>query len=107
MSSKDVYSKICKDLADSGIYIHPRDVYYLIYVVLKNIKEVCEDCDKVYLAKDKKITAKKIGKNLRIYLNEDYVPDTKVIRMSDKTSNKIFQDIFLPSILGLLDSEED
>ena len=107
MGAKDLYKNICDELAESGIYLNPRDVHYLLYVIIKNIKQTCKDKGKTYLAKNKTISASLVGEDIKIRLNDSYVPKNKILRMADKTSNEIFNSIFLPSIIELLDSEED
>jgi len=107
LRAKDVHVGICKDLMDSGIYLNPKDVHYLLYIILKNIKEVCSKTDKLYLARDKQIIASLVGNNIKINLSDKYKVRSKIIRMSDRTSNKMFESMLLPSIIELLNSEED
>lgn len=107
MKAKDLHENICNDLAELGIYINPRDVHLLLYIILKNIKTVCKGKGRIYLSQHKKISASLVKGNVELHISDDYVPKSKVLRMTDKASNKIFNDIFLPSIVELLDSEED
>ena len=107
MKADDLYTGICNDLAELGIYLNKRDVHLLLYIILKNMKEVCRNTDRLYLSKYKKISASLVKGNIEINICDDYIPKSKTLRMTDKASNKIFNDIFLPSIVELLNSEED
>jgi len=107
LKAKDLHESICKDLSELGIYLNQRDVHLLLYIILKNMKKACKGTDRLYLSKYKKISASLVKGNIEINICDDYIPKSKSLRMTDKASNKIFNDIFLPSIVELLNSEED
>ena len=107
MKAKDFYKSVCEDLSKLGIFLDREDVHYLVYIILKNLKESCRGTKKLYLARNKEIQARMVGEEVKVYLNDEYEPKNKRIRMSDRVSNRIFENIFLPSMISLLESEED
>jgi hypothetical protein len=76
-----------------------------VYIILKNIKRACTKSDRVYLAKDRKITARLVRGDLNIYINDSIDIKNKRLRMCDTISNNIFERLMLPSLEALMEDE--
>lgn len=105
MKAKDLYNNIANDLSELGIYVDKKDIFVLVHIVLTNIKKCCKQTKRIYLAKDKKINARLMGEDIKIYINDDITIKNKRLRMTDKIANSIFERMLLPSIEALMESE--
>lgn len=95
----EYYKMVGKELASLGIYIKPEDVYILVKIVLKNLLLVLKNNgDEVYV--DRSASIKKNKKdNIIIKHNNRLLKIPRRLQMTDRSSQKILEHIFLPMLM--------